>query len=250
MTHHHQTRESPWCMAYILNTNEEERVKGKTVEVGKAHFETETTRFTILDAPSGKCYVLLKTARAWDKLNMIGGFFAQNVEQFHHDPSGPFRMPIIDRVKDMGAVVMGKVESGTVRVGDSLLLMPNKDQVKVVAIFIDEDRVKSNPIPALTEFVAQLVIPHPQHLDGTRLFCTSTVVEECEIVELLQQIDTKTKKPLKKKVLFVKNGAVVVYHVQVNNSICIEKFSDFPQLGRFTLRTEGKTVAVGKVTGL
>ncbi|KAH1149629.1 hypothetical protein GYH30_043924 [Glycine max] len=85
---------------------------------------------------------------------------------------------------------------------------------------------------------------------GTRLFCTSTVVEECEIVELLQQIDTKTKKPLKKKVLFVKNGAVVVYHVQVNNSICIEKFSDFPQLGRFTLCTEGKTVAVGKVTGL
>ncbi|KHN15934.1 Eukaryotic peptide chain release factor GTP-binding subunit [Glycine soja] len=174
--------------------------------------------------------------------------------EFHHDPSGPFRMPIIDRVKDMGAVVMGKVESGTVRVGDSLLLMPNKDQVKVVAIFIDEDRVKcagvTNPIPALTEFVAQLVIPHPQHLDGTRLFCTSTVVEECEIVELLQQIDTKTKKPLKKKVLFVKNGAVVVYHVQVNNSICIEKFSDFPQLGRFTLRTEGKTVAVGKVTGL
>jgi len=33
----------------------------------------------------------------------------------------------------------------------------------------------------------------------------------------------------------------------VNNLICIEKFSDFPQLGRFTLRTEGKTVAVGKV---
>lgn len=25
----------------------------------------------------------------------------------------------------------------------------------------------------------------------------------------------------------------------MNNLICIEKFSDFPQLGRFTLRTEG-----------
>lgn len=25
--------------------------QGKTVEVGRAHFETETTRFTILDAP-------------------------------------------------------------------------------------------------------------------------------------------------------------------------------------------------------
>lgn len=41
------------------------------------------------------------------------------------------------------------------------------------------------------------------------------VVEECEIVELLQQIDPKTKKPMKRKVLFVKNGAIVVCRVQV-----------------------------------
>lgn len=42
------------------------------------------------------------------------------------------------------------------------------------------------------------------------------VVEECEIIELLQQIDPKTKKPLKKKVLFVKNGAVVICRIQVS----------------------------------
>ena len=29
------------------------------------------------------------------------------------------------------------------------------------------------------------------------------------------------------------------YVSQVDNMICIEKFSDFAQLGRFTLRTEG-----------
>lgn len=44
------------------------------------------------------------------------------------------------------------------------------------------------------------------------------VVEECEIVELLKQIDPKTKKPMKKKVLFVKNGAVVLCRIQV--SLC------------------------------
>ena len=121
-------------------------------------------------------------------------------------------------------------------------------------------------------------------------------MEECEIVELLQQIDPKTKKPMRKRVLFVKNGAIVLCRIQVgfvallvinftqhfllenfetiinvannsqieidnlplplqarvnitidllvdsqvNNMICIEKFSDFPQLGRFTLRTEGE----------
>lgn len=36
------------------------------------------------------------------------------------------RMPIIDKYKDMGTVVMGKIESGTIREGDSLLVMPNK----------------------------------------------------------------------------------------------------------------------------
>ncbi|KAL2327689.1 hypothetical protein Fmac_021116 [Flemingia macrophylla] len=40
------------------------------------------------------------------------------------------------------------------------------------------------------------------------------VVEECEIVELLHPMDPKTKKPMKKKVLFVKNGVVIVCRVQ------------------------------------
>lgn len=35
-------------------------------------------------------------------------------------------MPILDKFKDMGTVVMGKVESGSIREGDSLLVMPNK----------------------------------------------------------------------------------------------------------------------------
>ena len=33
-----------------MDTNEEERAKGKTVEVGRAHFESATKRYTTLDA--------------------------------------------------------------------------------------------------------------------------------------------------------------------------------------------------------
>ena len=33
-----------WYLAYIMDINEEERMKGKTVEVGKAHFETKSKR--------------------------------------------------------------------------------------------------------------------------------------------------------------------------------------------------------------
>lgn len=35
-------------------------------------------------------------------------------------------MPIIDKFKDMGTIVMGKIESGTIREGNSLIVMPNK----------------------------------------------------------------------------------------------------------------------------
>ncbi|KAJ3679845.1 hypothetical protein LUZ60_016123 [Juncus effusus] len=389
-----KSRES-WYMAYIMDTNEEERVKGKTVEVGRAHFETETTRYTILDAPGHKSYVpnmisgasqadigvLVISARKgefetgyerggqtrehvllaktlgvtklvvvinkmddptvqWsktryddieDKLTKflkqsgylkkdvqflpISGLMGSNIktrldknvcdwysgpclfevldkiEVPLRDPTGPVRMPIIDKYKDMGTVVMGKIESGTIRKGDSLLVMPNRASVKVLSIYCDENEVRrvgpsenvrvklsgiededilsgfvlssaSKPVTACYEFHAQLQI---LELLDNAIFTAGykavlhihSVVEECEIVELIEEIDTRKKKdddPKKKKPkrkpLFVKNGAAVVCRVQVNNLICIETFSDFPQLGRFTLRTEGKTVAVGKVVRL
>jgi Elongation factor Tu GTP binding domain len=33
-----------WYMAYVMDTNDEERAKGKTVEVGRAHFQTDSRR--------------------------------------------------------------------------------------------------------------------------------------------------------------------------------------------------------------
>ena len=40
-----------------MDQGAEERAKGKTVEVGKAHFTTKTKRFTIIDAPGHRNYV-------------------------------------------------------------------------------------------------------------------------------------------------------------------------------------------------
>lgn len=50
-------------------------------------------------------------------------------------------MPLVDKYKDMGTVVLGKVESGTVSNGARLLLMPNRKQVEVLQLWTDEDEV-------------------------------------------------------------------------------------------------------------
>ena len=44
-------------LSWALDTNPEEREKGKTVEVGRSWFETEKKAFTVLDAPGHKSYV-------------------------------------------------------------------------------------------------------------------------------------------------------------------------------------------------
>lgn len=49
-------RES-WYLSWALDSTPQERSKGKTVEVGRAYFETDLRRYTILDAPGHKTFV-------------------------------------------------------------------------------------------------------------------------------------------------------------------------------------------------
>jgi len=46
-----------WWLAYCMDNSDEEKAKGKTVEMGRAHFDTPTKQFTIFDAPGHKNYV-------------------------------------------------------------------------------------------------------------------------------------------------------------------------------------------------
>jgi peptide chain release factor subunit 3 len=48
------------------------------------------------------------------------------IESMDRNPLAPVRLPIVDKWRDMGTIIMGKIESGFIAVGDTLQIMPNK----------------------------------------------------------------------------------------------------------------------------
>ena len=214
----------------------------------------------------------------------------------------PLMMPVTEKYKDMGTIIVGKIESGHLRKGDTLILMPNKDSVEVAAIYneieeevnvaISGDNVRirirgvddeditpgfvltspNRPIHSVRQFEAQLAI-----LDHKSIICAGysavmhvhTLAEEVTLSSLLHYFDKATGRKSKKPPQFAKKGQRIVALIEAPGLVCVEKFTDYPQLGRFTLRDEGsfirypsplcqtvsyacvgKTIAIGKITKL
>ncbi|KAF9426199.1 translation termination factor GTPase eRF3 [Podila epigama] len=377
-----------WYLSWALDTNAEERAKGKTVECGRAYFETDVRRYTILDAPGHKTYVpsmiggaaqadaavLVISARKgefetgfenggqtrehaqlaksggvnklvvvinkmddptvlWSKerfdecvgkltpflkangYNMkndvmfmpVSGFTGANIKRgidpkdatWYTGPSlldyldslkiadrklnAPLRLPISEKYKDMGTVVVGKIEAGSIKKGATLLMMPNSVKVEVAAIFneieeeipmaavgdnirlrlrgIEEEDIMigfvlcspKHPIHVTSKFEAALGI-----LDHKNIICAGytavlhihNAIEEITLSAMIHLIDKKTGRKSKKPPQFLKKGQQGIVMIETSGPICLETFADAPRLGRFTLRDEGKTIAIGKVTKL
>ena len=67
---------------------------------------------------------------------------------------------------------------------------------------------------------------------------------------LICLVDKKTDEKSKTRPRFVKQDQVCIARLRAAGTLCLETFKDFPQMGRFTLRDEGKTIAIGKVLKL
>jgi len=73
-----------------------------------------------------------------------------------------------------------------------------------------------------------------------------TTIEDCEVIEISAIIDVERKK--KTKSSFGRANQRVLMKIKTSDEICAEPFNKMQQLGRFTLRDEGKTIGLGKIT--
>ena len=56
------------------------------------------------------------------------------------DDKAPVRLPVMDKYKEGGFFIFGKVESGTIIVNQTLAIVPSAEEVQIAAIFNSEDK--------------------------------------------------------------------------------------------------------------
>jgi elongation factor 1-alpha len=196
----------------------------------------------------------------------------------------PLRLPLQDvyNITGIGAVPVGKIETGVIRPGDKIVAVPGREgkgvlgECKTVEMHHSQvpiaepgdnigfsvrgigakDVAKGDVVgpqdnwPTVAEeFTARIVvINHPSviTIGYTPVFHIHTAQVACQIVELIKTINPATGETVQTNPDFIKNGSVAEVRIKPTRPMCIEKTSAIPQLARFAIRDSGSTVAAGQ----
>ncbi|HIH29986.1 TPA: translation elongation factor EF-1 subunit alpha [Candidatus Micrarchaeota archaeon] len=193
----------------------------------------------------------------------------------------PLRLPIQDvfTITGHGTVPVGRVETGVMKLNQTVIFMPSgaKGEVKRIEMHhqelqqavpgdnvgfnvknVDKKDVKrgevvgsvDSPPKVASEFTAQIVVlEHPTAIGKgyTPVFHLHTAQIACTITEILEKKDPKTGQTMQKNPDFIKSGDVAIVKIKPLKPVVVEKFAEFPPLGRFAIRDMGQTVAAGVV---
>ena len=373
--------------AWVLDQQEEERTRGITVDVAVQHFDTDSRRVTLLDAPGHRDFIpnmisgaaqadaavlvvpaatgefeagfaeegqirehailarslgVAQLVVAVNKLDMVewreeryrqvlalllpflrstgfkekdvqcvpvSGLTGENLvarkeEKLSSWYSGPTLLQLIDtlplprrsvdrpfrccisevfRSQSLGVTVAGRIDSGCVMKGDSLLILPQGELVSVRGVERDGEqlavgRVGENvdiglkeltdssvltaglwlcdpafPIPMSCRFRAQILttaLSRPLLQGATLLLYTQSASEEVQLSRLVALLDRSSGSVIKTAPRFLSRNASAEVELQCKRAVCLELYRDYRELGRFSLRRATETVAVGIVTEL
>ncbi len=194
----------------------------------------------------------------------------------------PLRIPIqaVYAISGVGTVPVGRVESGVLRVKDKVVFMPPAKVGEVRSIEMHHTQIEkaepgdnigfnvrgiskqdikrgdvaghvNNPPTVADEFTARIfVIWHPSAITVgyTPVVHAHTASISARISEIVSKLDPRTGKELEKNPQFLKQGDAAIAKFIPIKPMVVEKFSEFPALGRFAMRDMGKTVGIGIIT--
>jgi len=102
----------------------EEIQNGLTPFLNKTGYKNEDLIFVPIAGLTGDNIQEKSKACNWYK----GPTFLEILDQVKLEkrfPKGPLRIPILDKMKDKDLIIHGKVENGTISLGDKLAVMPS-----------------------------------------------------------------------------------------------------------------------------
>ena len=108
----------------------------------------------------------------------------------------------------------------------------------------------SNPPKVAQEFTAQIiVVHHPTAIAPgyTPVLHAHTTQVAATLTELVAKLDKRTGQPVENNPKSIKTGDAAIVKIQPLRPLCIENFTEYPELGRFALRDMATTVAAGVV---
>ena len=212
--------------------------------------------------------------------------FLDGMAKIQRNLNAPFMMPIGAKYRDMGTMIEGRIEAGVVQKTSSLIMMPNHEEIGISALYgetedevphatcgdqvrmrlrgIEEEDIMpgfvlcspKRIVHCVKEFEAQINIVELKSILSAGFNCVIHVhaaTEEVTFAALLHKLEPRTGRKSKKPPPFAAKNQNIIARLQVTSGggkICVERFEDYPQLGRFTLRDQGQTIAVGKITKL
>jgi len=243
-------------------------------------FKAETTQYIPISAIQGDNMVKDKGKLDW----FNGPMLFEALENLKAPPiptDKELRLPVQDvyTIKGVGTVPVGRVETGIMKPGDKIIVMPSgkTGEVKTVEMHHEqlsqavpgdnigfnvrglgkEDVVRgdvvghaNHPPTVAEEFIAQIVVlNHPTAIpvNYTPVFHLHTAQLSCQITEIQKKLDPKTGGVKEENPKFLKTGDVAIIKVKPMKPIVAEEYKKFPQLGRFAIRDMGQTVAAGMI---
>ena len=109
---------------------------------------------------------------------------------------------------------------------------------------------KNDPPKEVSDFNAQVIIMnHPNSIKAgyTPVIDCHTSHVAVKFAKLLQKIDRRTGKVTEEEPKEIKNGDSCMCLMEPTKPLVVEKYSEYPPLGRFAVRDMKRTVAVGVI---
>jgi len=193
----------------------------------------------------------------------------------------PLRIPIQDvySITGVGTVPVGRVETGVLKEGDTVIFEPPGIKGEVKSIEMHHERISqaepgdnigfnvkgvsrkdirrgdvaghpTNPPTVVKEFIGRIfVVWHPTAIAAgyTPVLHAHTAHTPVRFEQLIAKLDPRTGQVVQENPSIIKQGEAAIVKFVPLKPIVLEKYEEIKPLGRFAIRDMGRTVAVGIV---